>query len=669
MKLFFKIVFYLFLLLFVIIIYELTSIDNKYVNRSTLTIDVNNVRNPQIKKIVRKADLYLGSIYFNLSKKKQKEFFTQDLKKYNNLPEEIIVQPNLQNLTISNEKSINNYSNWKRSHGNHLSNKFSNLKKINRTNIHKLDVAWVHTFKEKGDIPGNPIYFDGVVYLASPKKGLVALNANNGERLWEQPTEGMAARRGLLFHEEQESKIYFCDQKNLISLYASNGKHVLSFGKKGKIKLKRYCQITPVIIKDKVIIGTFEPSIEVYDRFNGKLLWKFYLKEKNNKYFRYGGKRYDYSGGNPWGGISADVEREIVYVSTGNAGSFFEGISRPGKNKYSNSVVAIDIKNKKLLWEFQEIEHDIWDYDIAAPPILTSIKINNKKVDIVVAVTKKGNTLVLDRLSGKNIYGYIKKKAPLSKIPGEKVSFYQKKFVLPKPFSKQNFNKNDITNISDESYKFVLNEIKDANYGFFIPNSLDQKNLVYGLGGGAQWMGASIDNNKGIMYVPSNNMARFTWTEKTSKKNQYYEYKFKEKILFDQDGYPGSKPPWGTITAINLNNGKTIWQIPFGEYKELSKKGIAITGQTNMGGVTGTSGNLIFATGTLDKKIRAFDSENGKELWNYELPFTGSSPPTIYEYNGEQYILVTSTGSISLFSWYPDKISLGNKVYAFKIKN
>jgi len=182
-------------------------------------------------------------------------------------------------------------------------------------------------------------------------------------------------------------------------------------------------------------------------------------------------------------------------------------------------------------------------------------------------------------------------------------------------------------------------------------------------------MGASIDNNKGVMYVPSNNMARFTWTEKINKKNQYYEYKFKEKILFDQDGYPGSKPPWGTITAINLNNGKTIWQIPFGEYKELSKKGIAITGQTNMGGVTGTSGNLIFATGTLDKKIRAFDSENGKELWNYELPFTGSSPPTIYEYNGEQYILVTSTGSISLFSWYPDKISLGNKVYAFKIKN
>ncbi len=669
MKLFFKIIIYLSLLFILIIIYELTSIDNKYVNRSTLTIDVNNVRNPQIKKIVRKVDLLLGSIYFNLSKQKQKEFFSQNIDEYNNLPDEIIIDPQLQNLTISNEKSINNTDNWERSHGNHLSNKFSNLKKINTKNVHNLEVAWIHTFKKKGDIPGNPIYLDGVVYLASPVKGLVALNASNGKKIWERPTEGMAARRGLLIHKEDKPKIYFCDQKNLISIYASTGKYVTKFGKKGKIKLKRNCQITPVIIKDKIIIGTFEPTIEVYNKFSGKLLWKFYLKEKNKKYFRYGGKRHDYSGGNPWGGISADVEREIVYVSTGNAGFFFDGVNRPGKNKYSNSVVAIDVKNKKLLWEFQEIEHDIWDYDIAAPPILTSIKLNNKKIDVVVAVTKKGNTLVLDRLTGKNIFGYIKKKVPLSKIPGEKVSFYQKKFILPKPFSKQNFHKNDITNISKKSYEFVYNKIKDANYGFFIPNSTDQKNIVYGLGGGAQWMGASIDNNNAIMYVPSNNMARITWIEKASEKYQYYDYKFKQEILLDQNGYPGSKPPWGTITAINLNNGKTIWQVPFGEYKKLSRKNIPITGQTNMGGVTGTSGNLLFATGTLDKKIRAFNTEDGSELWNYELPFTGSSPPTIYEYDGEQYILVVSTGSISLFSWYPGQTVLGNKIYAFKLKN
>ena len=669
MKLFFKIIGYLVLLLIFIIIYDLTSIDFKYVNRNPITIDVNNVRNPQIKKIVRKTDLVLGELYFNFSKKKQDEFYSQDIEKYNSLPDEIIVPGSIENLTISNGKSKNNSVDWKRSHGNHSSNKFSNLKKINTENVNKLEVAWTHTFDSKNVVPGNPIYFNGLVYVGTPNKGLVALSALDGKKIWEHKTEGQAARRGMMIHEDKKPKIYFCDQMNLISIYASNGEYVSEFGQKGKIKLKKYCQITPVIFKDKIVIGTFEPSIEVYDRINGKLLWRFYLKEKNNKYFRYGGKRYDYSGGNPWSGISADLDREIVYVTTGNAGFFTDGSTRPGKNKYSNSVVAIDIKNKKLLWEFQEIEHDIWDYDIASPPILTSINFKNKKIDVVVAVTKTGDTLVLDRLTGKNIYGYIKKKVPLSTIPGEKVSFYQKKFELPKPFAKQIFDLNDITNISNESYEYVFNLVKNTDFGFFVPTSTERKNVVYGLGGGAQWMGASVNNDKGILYVPSNNMARIIWSEKKKAKYKYYAYPFFQEILKDQNGYPGSKPPWGNITAINLNNGKTLWQIPFGEYEELKNIGIPITGQTNMGGITGTAGNLIFATSTLDKKLRAFDSRDGKEIWSYQLPYSGSSPPTIYEYNGEQYVLVTSTGSSSMYTWYGKKAPKGDKVFAFKLKN
>ncbi len=669
MKLFFKIIGYFVLFLILLIVYDLTSVDFKYINRSPITIDVNNVRNPQIKKIVRKADLFLGELYFNLSKKKQDEFYSQDIKRYNSLPDEVVVPASFENLTLSNGKSINNLTEWKRSHGNHSSNKFSNLKKINTENVNKLGVAWTYTYESKNVVPGNPIYFDGVIYVGTPNKGIVALSALDGKKIWEHKTEGQAARRGMMIHEDKKPKIYFCDQMNLISIYASNGEYVSEFGENGKIKLKKYCQITPVIFKDKIVIGTFEPSIEVYDRTNGKLLWRFYLKEKNNKYFRYGGKRYDYSGGNPWGGISADLDREIVYVSTGNAGFFTDGTTRPGKNKYSNSVVAIDIKNKKLLWDFQEIEHDIWDYDIAAPPILTSIMLKNKKIDVVIAVTKTGDTLILDRLTGKNIYGYTNKKVPLSTIPGEKVSFYQKKFELPKPFAKQIFDLNDITNISKESYDYVYNKVKNTDFGFFVPTSTKRKNVVYGLGGGAQWMGASVNNDKGILYVPSNNMARIIWSKKQKEKYKYYVYPFFQEILKDQNGYPGSKPPWGNITAIDLNNGETIWQIPFGEYEELKKKGIPTTGQTNMGGITGTAGNLIFATGTLDKKLRAYDSRDGSEIWSYQLPYSGSSPPTIYEYNGEQYVLVTSTGSSSMYNWYGKQAPKGDKVFAFKLKN
>jgi quinoprotein glucose dehydrogenase len=118
---------------------------------------------------------------------------------------------------------------------------------------------------------------------------------------------------------------------------------------------------------------------------------------------------------------------------------------------------------------------------------------------------------------------------------------------------------------------------------------------------------------------------------------------------------------------MNLNKGKIIWQVPFGEYQKLSQKGVPITGTENYGGATATAGNIIFATGTVDKKIRAFDSTNGKEVWSYQLEFAGSGPPSIYSINGEQYVIVASTGSLSLSSGYPE-VNFGNLLYSFKIK-
>ncbi len=663
LKKFFRYLLYIVFLLCIFIIYELVSYDSSYVNKSAFSIDANNVRNPQVKKIVRTIDNLFGKFYFNLSKNKQNEFFDNQIILYNSLPDKKFVASDHSNLTLSNNMNSNNNKDWKRSHGNHGSNKFSNLKKINVTNVSSLEVAWIHTFDEIGDIPGNPIFHDGIIYLSSTKNSIVALDALNGEKKWEFKTEGMAARRGLLI-DENGSKIYFCDQKNLISLNSSDGSLNKKFGDKGLIRLKKNCQITPVIIDNNIIIGTFEPSIEVYDINNGKLLWRFYLKEKNTSFFRYGGKRYDYSGGNPWGGISADLQRKILYVSTGNAGRFYDGVNRPGNNKYSNSIIAIDIKNKKLLWEFQEIEHDIWNYDIASPPILTSIELNKKNIDVVVTPTKYGNTLVLDRLTGKSIFDYVEIKAPLSNIPGEKTSFYQKEFNLPESFSNKYFKENDVTNLSEKSAKYIRNKIKDATFGFFVPHSTDRKNIIYR--GGAQWMGASIDNTTSIMYLTSNDIPA-TIKLKKSKSESYYNYSFNYEILVDEDGYPGSKPPWGRLTAINLNTGKRIWQIPFGEYEELTKLGIPKTGTYNFGGVTGTAGGVLFATGTLDKKIIAVDSSNGNELWNYELPFSGSNPPTIFEHLGEQYIIVVATGSATLNNTYPKISKLGNKVYAFKL--
>lgn len=647
------------------LIFELTSIDTKYINKPNFTFDVGNVRNPQAKKIVRFIDNIGGEIYFNISKNKKKEFNDLNIEKYKNLPEEILIKSDRDNLTLTNNNDKNNHKDWKRSHGNHSSNKFSTLSQINSSNVNLLDIVWTHQFEKKGVVPGNAIFYNDKIYVATPDKSLIALKVVNGEKVWEYKTEGAAALRGLMVGENE--KIYFCDQKNLISLNPKNGKPHKDFGKNGKIKLKHKCQTTPAIIENNLIIATFEPGIEVYDLESGKVKWKFYLKEKEKNFFRYGGKRYDYSGGNPWGGISADLERKILYISTGNAGRFYEGTSRPGKNKYSNSIIALDIEKRKLLWEFQEVEHDIWNYDIASPPILTSIIIDQKKIDVVVAPTKFGNTLVLDRLTGKSLYDYKLVKVPMSKIPGEKTAYYQKKFLLPEPFSKQFFKKNDVTNISQERNDFVTNKIKNSTFGFFHPNSIIKKNIVYK--GGAQWMGASVDNSSGTMFVNSSDIPSFIWLEKVNKKNSYYRYSSHFEVIKDQYGYPGSKPPWGNLTSVNLNTGKINWTIPFGEYAELSKDNVPITGSVNFGGVTATAGNLVFATGTVDNKIRAYNSSNGEELWSFKMKYLGSSPPTIFEYDKDQYVLVVATGSSTIKAQFPDQTEFGDMIYLFKLKN
>lgn len=653
-----------------IIVVGITSISTKYINKPLITLDVNNVKNPLIKKLVRGIDNEYALFLLKISDE-QKKHLDQTDSKYQELPEEKIIPGKKSDFTISVSQKRNNLNDWQRSHGNHMSNRFSDLSQININNVSELDLAWRYKFDEiKRDIQANPVIAENKIFIPTTGFQVIALSANDGKKIWEHNVKGTPARRGLIYwsgNNNHESRIYFCVEKELISLNAKDGKFIKTFGSNGSVKLKRRCLISPAIINDKLIIATFDPSIEVYNLFDGKLLWKYYLKEKKFNKKRYGGKRYDYSGGNPWSGISADTKRGIVFVSTGNAGYYFNGVNRPGNNRYSNSIIAIDVINKKKLWDFQEISHDIWNLDIPAPPILTSIEKNGLKIDVVVAVTKLGNTLILDRLTGEPIFDFHLKKAPQSKIPGEKTAYYQPRLKIPEPFSKQIFSEQEITNISIKSEKFIKNKIKNANFGFFQPHELGKKSIYFGFHGGAEWMGASINNTNGMMYLTSSNTP---WEASVfiNEGKGYYKYGSSFKRLFDQDGYLGSKPPWGTLTAIDLNLGKIIWQVPFGEYEELTKKGLPITGTENYGGATGTAGNLIFATGTIDKKIRAFSSIDGKELWSYKLPFTGSGPPSIYSVEGEQYVVVASTGSHSLRIGYPNLIKFGNWLYCFKLK-
>lgn len=421
-------------------------------------------------------------------------------------------------------------------------------------------------------------------------------------------------------------------------------------------------------------------------------------------------------------------------------------MDRGGDDKYSNSVIALDVLSGKLLWFFQAIQHDLWDLDVPAAPNLVAVMHDGRRVDAVAQVTKQGNTLLLDRLTGRPLFPFRMRRAPVSSMPGEVTASYQSAPELPEPFSRQVFTRDDATNISAEAHAAALKAIDAARYGWFTPVEIDRPTIYYGIHGGAEWPGASFDPTTGLLYVSTNEIPWIIQLAKLDEaalramadqgspgavvyqgncatchgdqrqgqgmapsliglkerlndtqvgeilKNgrqampsfasvlsdeqgkaviaylldkddaplvrEYVQsiqdlpsdaperrYTFKGFNKFeDAQGFPAGKPPWGTLCAINLNTGALAWKVPLGEYEELTHLGIPKTGTENFGGTMVTAGGLVFAAGTRDLMIRAFDKDNGKELWRYKLPFGGFAPPATYEVNGRQFIVIAATG-------------------------
>ena len=666
----FIILFFIFLLVYIWKDYK--KIDLGFINSSKITYSYENLNNNYLKKLHKFFEYnYQNFLYKNF--KIHKEYWNvenpqirEDLQKYKYIETE-------KEFTQSKNEYKNLGKNWIRSHGDNTSHRFSALKDINLQNISKLENVWIYEdYEEKNDIQANPIVHDGIIYTPTSSGRVVAINGETGEEIWRSKKFGyFVARRGLIYlnskNDTSPPRIFFSNRERLICLNAKDGKLIKNFGKGGQIRTGLNV-MTPVIFKDNIIIVSWDHAVEVYNLVTGKTKWKLKYKKDISK--RVGGKKFKNTGYNPWGGISLDDKRGILFFTTGNPHSYFDGTQRPGKNQPGNSVIAVDLIKRKIIWSFQETSHDIWNSDLPAPPILTSLNINNKKIDVVVTPTKRSNTIILDRLSGKPIFKFRLRKAPISKLPGEKTSEYQPDLDLPEPFGKNIFSAEDFWSYDQEKLKKIKKKYKNYQFGFYEPYELNKKNLQYNFNGGAEWMGASVDHVNNIMFVSSNNIP---WEASVEKKNSdndgppsYYS-NFKRALI--NEIYPVTKPPWGTITALNLNNGKKIWQIPFGEYEELKSLGIKRTGTENFGGVTGSEGNLIFATGTLDKKFYVFNSKNGEEVFAFEMPYIGSAPPTTYKIRNKQYVIVQATGGKSLMQGYPDVVENGNMIFAFSIKD
>jgi len=638
------------------------------------------------------------------------------------------------------------FRSWTRSHGDNGGRRYSSLDQINRHNVAQLQMAWTYHSQESGvALECNPIVADDIMFTPTPGNELVAVDAANGAELWRAKPGGRPAFRGLIYWPGTKGapeRVLFCSGNYLYALNPRTGQAITNFGVDGRVRLpadapEEYgdSPAAPAIFKNIIVLPGFEKDVWGFDVETGRQLWTFHTIPHPGEFGYDTWDPVESYGANAWSGMAMDDARGIAYVGTGAAKPNFTGGRHRGLNLFANCIIALDARTGQRLWHFQEIRHDIWDLDITGPPNLATIERNGRKIDVVTACTKMGNTLLLDRTTGKPIFPFRLRRAPTSDVPGEETWPYQPDVELPEPFSKLEFTADDLTDRTPEMAEWARSQFKSMRTGRFLPCADGKATLLFNIDGGAEWTGSCIDMESGRLYVTANHIgwaislfrdddppddpkAPVTRGQelfhancatchgddrqgravnpplrglrhrmsaeavaqqiRTGKNSMPAFASLKDADVqalvdyvllrdrnipatnapterpiysfggyprfYDPEGYPANKPPWGTLTCLDLNSGHIVWQVPLGEYPELAAQGLRNTGTENYGGAIVTAGGLVFCSGTRDNEIRAFDKDNGHELWSAKLPFAGSAAPATYEIKGRQYIVVPATG-------------------------
>jgi quinoprotein glucose dehydrogenase len=596
--------------------------------------------------------------------------------------------------------------------------KYSPLTQINKDNFKHLKVAWTLSSPDEPVIEANPdlklrksywywegtpLMVDGVLYVSTSLSQVMAIDAVTGETRWvydpetwkgtPPPNHGFVHRGVAYWADGKDQRILFgTGDGYLICLNAQTGKPISAFGEDGRIDLtqglgrpvtRHYYGVTspPIICRDVVAVGAsiqdfplekeMPPGdVRGFDVRTGRQLWQFHAIPKEGEF---GNETWEqdswkYTGGaNVWTMMSADETLGYIYLPFSTPTNDYYGGQRPGDGLFGESLVCLDARNGKRVWHFQMVHHGLWDYDLPAAPNLIDIRVNGRPIKAIAQVSKQGFCYVLDRITGKPVWPIEERPVPQSTVPGEKVSPTQPFPTKPAPFDRQGVTVDDIIDFTPELRREALTILERYNYGpLFTPPSLEKPTIAMpGIAGGASWAGAACDPETGLLYVPSITIP-FTTTMFVPSEFPHASYAGLSGVLEDVQGLPLWKPPYGRITAIDLNTGDHRWMVPMGDLDRrntpiehldlpplgqptrghiLLTKTLLIVGQEFITRRTGASmqGGAM-ASDIYAPKLRAYDKATGKVVGEVTVPRHLTGAPMTYRLGGKQYIVFPTGG-------------------------
>jgi glucose dehydrogenase len=575
--------------------------------------------------------------------------------------------------------------------------RFSPLTQITTRNVSRLAPAWTYKVGKNastgisGGTEYTPIVVNGMMYVAT-NRNIVALQPETGKELWTYELKNSdPTRRGVAFWPGDGNvppRIFFTSGPRLIAVSAHTGEAVSAFGKEGEVDMVIPYDSAPTVYKNLLIVGTNgnPGGTRAFDARTGAKVWEFRSipqQPGDAGADTWGNESYkNRPGATQWGfSMTVDAERGIVYATYDAPGpNDYYGGDRPGNNLFGASVIALEADTGKMKWYFQATHHDLWDYDFPSHAALLDVNVRGQKIPAVIAVPKHAHMYILDRTTGRPIFGVEERPVPPSNVPGERSSLTQPFPIKPPALARNTFKADEIVTAADtnEEHAKFCRELAERsgglyNVGPFTPYVYREDGakpystiLFPGSIGGVNWGGTASDPNLGYVFVNTMDEASIGWIEKTAPGQRGNGYR-RNSIVGPTSrfqwsegtpsgningsgarAWPCQKPPWGHLIAVNANTGDIAWKVRLGVTDELPD-GKKNTGRLSMGGPIVTAGGLVFIAATNDKRFRAFDSKSGKELWTARLDMSAHAVPITYQgKNGKQYVAVVAGGASAL---------------------